>query len=176
MNELKDQISAAGKGNVDAALKLASLSMETAERLMRLQLEAAKAFVSEQTENAKALTSAGDADSMLAVRGKLAEQAVERALGYSRHVYEIAAQTQHEIARVMEERFNAMHQNMQGAVAEMFKNAPGGAEPAMQSIKAAFAASQSAFDTMSKAAKQATEAAEANVKAIMNAATAAKKK
>ncbi|MGH8618878.1 MAG: phasin family protein [Burkholderiales bacterium] len=175
-NKLTDQISAAGKDNVDAALKLASLSVATAERLMRLQMEAAKAFVTEQSANAQALAGARDPESMLTMRSKLAEQAVERALGYSRSVYEIAAQTQHEIAGVMEERFNAMRQDMQGAMEEMFKNAPGGAEPALNAIKAAFASSQNAFDTMSKAAKQATDAAEANVKAIMSAANATKRK
>ena len=176
MNTVTDQIGAAGKGNMDAALKLASLSVETAEWVMRLQMDAAKAFVTEQSANAQALAGAGDPESMLAVRGKLAEQAVERTLGYSRSVYEIAAQTQHEIAGVMEARFNAMRQEMQGAMEEMFKHAPGGAEPAMNAIKAAFASSQNAFDTMSKAAKQATDAAEANVKAIMSAANATKKK
>jgi len=176
MKKLTDQISAAGKGNVDAALKLASLSVATAERLMHLQMEAAKAFVTEQSANAQALARAGDPESMLAVRSKLAEQAVERALGYSRSVYEIAAQTQHDVAGVMEERFNSVREEMQGAMEEMLKSAPGGAEPAVNAIKAAFASSQSAFETMSKAAKQASDAAEANVKALMSAANAAKKK
>ena len=55
MNKLTDQISTAGKGNVDAALKLANLSMDAAIQLTHLQMEAAKAFVAEQSASVQSL-------------------------------------------------------------------------------------------------------------------------
>lgn len=176
MNKLTDQISTTGKGNVDAALKLANLSIEAANQLMNLQMAAAKAFVNDQSASVQTLASAHDPHSMPAMPTKLAEKTAESALDYSRKVYEIAAHTQQEIAAVMEERFNAMRQEMQGAMTELLQHAPGGAEPAVNAMKAAFAATQNAFDAMSKAAKQGVATAEANVKTALTSATAAAKK
>lgn len=170
MNNPIEEISMVGKGNMDAAMKLAELSVEAANQLMRLQMEAAKAF---RSASVQALASAHDPKSM---PNKLAEKGVESALDYSRKVYEIAAHTQQEIAAVMEERFNAMRQQMQGAITKMFEHAPGGAEPAINAMKAAFASSQNAFDAMSKAAKQGTDAAEANVKTVLTSAAGVTKK
>jgi len=176
MSKLVDQVSTAGKGNVDAALKLANLSIEAALQLMHLQMEAAKAFVAEQSASVQTLASANDPRSTPVMPNKLVEKTAEGALDYSRKVYEIAAKTQHEISAVMEERFNAMRQEMEGAMTELLQHAPGGAEPAVNAMKAAFASSQKAFDAMSKVAKQGASAAEANVKAALSSAAAATRK
>jgi phasin family protein len=176
MNKLTDLISAASTGNVEAALKLASLSMDAATQLMRLQMEAAKAFVTEQAASVQSLGSVNDTRSTPVATSKFAEKAAEGAVDYSRKVYEIAAQTQHRIAALMEERFNAMRQEMEDAMTGLLQNAPGGAEPAVNAMKAAFASSQQAFDAMSKVARQAADAAEANVKAAVSSAAATKRK
>jgi phasin family protein len=177
MTKLTDQISTAGKGNLEAALKLANLSMDAAIQLTHLQMEAAKAFVAEQSASVQSLASTNDPRSTPVVPNKLTEKAAEGALDYSRKVYEIAAQTQQQIAAVMEERFHAMRQEMQGAMTELLQNTPGGAGSAVDAIKAAFASTQQAFDAMSKVAKQGADAAEANVKAaVTNAAATTKRK
>ena len=143
MNKLTDQVSAAGKGNVEVALKLANLSIEAAVQLTHLQMEAAKAFIAEQSASVQKLTSAVDQGKPPAIPNKLAEKAAEGALDYSRKVYEIVAQTQHQITAVMEERFSAMNQEMQGAMTELLQHAPGGAEPAVNAMKAALASTLS---------------------------------
>jgi phasin family protein len=176
MNKLIDQISTTGKSNMDAALKLAKLSAEAANQLLRLQMEAARTFMAEQSASVKNLASPGDSKGMTAAPGKVAEKAVESAVGFSRNVYEIAAHTQHEIAAVMEERFNAMREDMQKVMEEMAKQVPGGAEPAVNALKAAFASSQNAFDALSKAAKQGADAAETNLKSALSGVAAATKK
>jgi len=176
MNKLADQIGTAGKGNVEAAFKLANLSMDAATKLMHLQMEAAKAFITEQSASEQSSKSADDPRSAPVVPNKLIEKAAEGALDYSRKLYEIAAQTQRQIAAVMEERFNAMRQETQGAMTELLQNAPGGAEPAVNAMKAAFASTQQAFDALGKAAKQGVDAAETNVKAAASSAAGTTKK
>ena len=177
MNNPIEEISMVGKGNMDAAMKLAKLTAEAANELLHLQMEAAQAFVAEQAASVQTLASAQNPHGMPTMPNKLAEKGVESALDYSRKVYEIAAHTQHEIAAVMEERFNAMREEMQGAMAKMFEHAPSGAEPAMNAMKAAFASSQNAFDAMSKAAKQGTDAAETNMNnTLTSIATATRKR
>ena len=171
--QMTEQITEMNKGSIAAALTFAQVSMESAEKLMRLQLEAAKAFVAEQTETAKELSSAKDPDAMMALRSRLAEQAVERALGYSRNVYEVATQTQQELAKVIEQRFSGYQQEMAASLEKMFQNAPAGSDAAVAAVKTTIAATQSAMDSMTKAAKQAAELADANVKAVADAAASA---
>ncbi len=171
--QMTEQLGELNRGSIEAALTFAQVSMESAEKLMRLQLEAAKAFVAEQSETAKELSNAKDADAMMALRSRLAEQAVERALGYSRNMYEVATQTQQELAKVIEQRFSGYQREMAASLEKMFQNAPAGSDAAVAAVKSTIAATQSAMDSMTKAAKQAAELADANVKAVADAATSA---
>ena len=168
-----EQLAELGRGGVETAMKFANLAMESAEKMMRLQLEAARTIVAEQTENAKALGEAKDPEGMMALRNRLTEQAVERAMGYSRNVYDIAAATQAEMARMMQERFAAYQKEMTDTVAQMFQNAPGGSQGALTALQSTFAATQAAIENITKAAKQAQELADTNVRAAMSAAQAA---
>ena len=170
MAKMPEQLVGLNKGAIEAALSFAQVSMESAERMMRLQLEAAKAFVVEQSETAKALAEAKDAESMMALRARLAEQAVERALGYSRNVYDVAAQTQQQLTKLVEQRFAAYQQEMAAAMEKIIKAAPGGSDAAVEAVKSTVAATQAAMDSMTKAAKQVAELADANVKAVTDAA------
>lgn len=170
MIKMPEQMAELGRNTLDAALTLANLSMESAEKLMHLQLAAAKVFVAEQTENARALAQAREPEALLALRNKLTEQAVERAFGFSRNVYEIATQTQSEFAKVLENRFADYQQEMTGTVEQMFQNAPAGSEAAVAAVKSSFAAMQSAIGSLTKAAQQVAEMADANLKTTINAA------
>ena len=175
MAKMPEQLAGLNKGSIEAALSFAQVSMESAERMMRLQLEAAKAFVAEQSATAKALAEAEDAEAMMALRARLAEQAVERALGYSRNVYDVAAQTQQQLTKLVEQRFAAYQQEMAAAMERMIKAAPGGSDAAVEAVKSTVAATQAAMDSMTKAAKQVAELADANVKAVTDAAAHALK-
>jgi len=173
MDKMREQFADLNKGSIEAALSFAQVSMESAERLMRLQLEAAKAFIAEQSETAKALSDAKDPQAMMDLRSKLAEQSVERLLGYSRNIYEVAAQSQKDFAKVFSQRFSGYQQEATSSLEKMIKAAPGGSDAAAAAITSTIAATQSAMDSLTKAARQAAELADANVKAVSDAATGA---
>jgi phasin family protein len=175
MSKIPEELVGLGKGSVEAALNFAQVSIESAERMMRLQLEAAKTFVAEQAETVKALAGAKDPEALMAVRARLAEKSVESALGYSRNVYEVAAQTQQQLSQLAGQRFAAYQQEMGTAMEKMIKAAPGGSDVAVDALKSTIAAAQAAMDSMTKAAQQAAELAEANVKAVTDAAADAMK-
>jgi len=173
MAKMPEQLVDLNKGSIEAALSFAQVSMEGAEKLMRLQLETAKKFVAEQSETAKALAEATDAEAMMALRARLAEHVVDRALGYSRNVYEVATQAQQQLTKLIEQRFAAYQHEMAAAMENMIKAAPGGSDAAAEAVRTTIAATQAAMDGMTKAAKQAAELADANVKAVTEAATSA---
>jgi phasin family protein len=119
--------------------------------------------------NAKALLAVKDVQQLVAMQATLAQPAVEKAVAYSRSVYEIATQTQEELSKVVESQFSEMNKTVATALDKAAKNAPAGSDVAVAAVKQAIAAANSAYDSMTKAAKQVAEIAEANVAAATSA-------
>jgi len=173
MTKIAEPSTGWSEASIDAAMRVAQVSMESAERMMRLQLEAAKTFIAEQAETVNALAAAKDAEALTAVRARLAEKTVHSALGYSRDVYAIAAQTQQQLSEMAAQRFAAYQQHMGSAMEKMIKAAPGGSGVAVEAMKSTMVATQTAVESITKAAQQAAELAEANLKSLADAAAIA---
>jgi len=84
-------------------------------------------------------------------------------------VYEISAQTQEELAKMVEAQYAEFQKSVAGLLDQAAKSAPAGSDVAVAAVKSAIAAANSAFDNMNKAAKQVAEITEANVAAATNA-------
>lgn len=164
-----EQLASANKANVETMLTLANTAFASAERLAALNLNTARTLLEEAVSNAKTLLGAKDAQELLTIQSSLAQPAVEKVVAYSRSIYEIASQTQEELSKVFEGQMAEVNKNIASALDKAAKNAPAGSDVAVAAVKSAIAAANSAFDSMSKAAKQVAEIAEANVTAATNA-------
>jgi phasin family protein len=164
-----EQLANANKANVETLLTLANTAFASAERLAALNLNTARSLLEDTVASAKTLLAAKDVQELVSLQASLAQPAVEKAVAYSRSVYEIATQTQEEISKVVEIQFAEMNKNVATALDKAAKNAPAGSDVAVAAVKSAIAAANSAFDSMNKAAKQVAEIAEANVAAATNA-------
>ncbi|HMV53310.1 MAG TPA: phasin family protein, partial [Rhodocyclaceae bacterium] len=89
-----EQLAAANKANVDALLTIANTAFASAERLAALNLNTARAVLEDSVSNAKSLLTAKDVQELISLQASLAQPMVEKAVAYSRSVYEIATQTQ----------------------------------------------------------------------------------
>ena len=110
---------------------------------------------------------AKDPQAALAAQKALAQPAVEKAVAYSRSVYEITAQTQQELAKMVEAQFSDFQKSMAGMLEMAAKSAPAGSEGAVAAIQNAIAAANSAFGNMNSVAKQFSEAAQKNIAAAV---------
>lgn len=164
-----EQLASANKANVEAMLTLANTAFASAERFAALNLNTARAVLEDGMNNAKALLGAKDLQEVISLQATLAQPAVEKAVAYSRNVYEISAQTQDEFSKLVEAQFAEVNKNVAATLDKAAKSAPAGSDVAVAAVKSAIAAANSAYDTMSKAAKQVAEIAEANVAAATNA-------
>ena len=164
-----EQLAAANKANVEAMLTLANTAFASAERLAALNLNTARAVLEDSVNNAKTLLGAKDLQEVISLQATLAQPSVEKAVAYSRSVYEISAQTQEEFSKLVEAQFAEVNKNVAATLDKAAKSAPAGSDVAVAAVKSALAAANSAYDTMSKAAKQVAEIAEANVAAATNA-------
>ena len=169
MNATTEQFASANKANVETLLTIANTAFASAERLAALNLNTARAVLEDSVANAKALLAVKDVQQLVAMQATLAQPAVEKAVAYSRSVYEIATQTQEELSKVVESQFSEMNKTVATALDKAAKNAPAGSDVAVAAVKQAIAAANSAYDSMTKAAKQVAEIAEANVAAATSA-------
>lgn len=164
-----EQLATANKANVEAMLTLANTAFASAERFAALNLNTARAVLEDSVNNAKTLLGAKDLQEVISLQATLAQPSVEKAVAYSRSVYEISAQTQEELSKLVEAQFAEVNKNVASSLDKAAKSAPAGSDVAVAAVKSAIAAANSAYDTMSKAAKQVAEIAEANVAAATNA-------
>ena len=70
---------------------------------------------------------------------------------------------------MVEAQLTEANKNVAEALDKAAKSAPAGSDVAVAAVKQAIAAANSAYDSMTKAAKQVAEIAEANVTAATNA-------
>ncbi len=164
-----DQLVGANKANVETMLTMANTAFASAERFAALNLNTARTLLEDSVNNAKHLLAVKDVQELMSLQTALAQPAFEKAIAYSRSVYEIAAQTQDEFAKILDSQYVEINKNVASALDKAVKNAPAGSDVAVAAVKSALAAANSAYETMNKAAKQVAEMAEANVAAATTA-------
>jgi phasin family protein len=160
-----EQIQAAAKANVEAMLSLATTQFAALEKFASLNANAVKAAFEDSIANARALAGAKDAQEMISLQSTFAQPAVEKAIAYSKSVYEVATQTNTDFTKATERRVSEWNENFVSMLDKAAKNAPAGSDVAVSAVKQMLAAANSAYDNFNKVAKQATEIAEANVAA-----------
>lgn len=170
MKKAAEQFAITHKASLENVEIVANTAFAGIERLASLNLATARSSLEEGAANMKALLSVKDVPSFVALQQSLAQPAVEKAIAYSRGVYEVVSQSANELVRLFEGHASELNKNVSTAIDNALKNAPVGSEVAVTAVKSAMSAANSALDQMNKAAKQVTEMAEANV-AAANAAT-----
>lgn len=168
-----EQMMAANKANVETLFGLTAKAFEGVEKLVELNMQVAKTAMTEAADTTRAALSVKDAQELLALQSAMLQPTAEKAAAYGRHVYEIAASTNAEVAKVAEEQMADAQKKFMALVDTAVKNAPAGTENAVMLVKSAVAAANNAFESVQKAAKQATEVAEANFQAVTSTAVKA---
>lgn len=166
---IPDQITAANKVGIDTWLTLANTAFASTERLAALNLNVARAVLEDSIANTKSLLSVKDPQELVSLQASLAQPALEKAVSYSRSLYEIASQTSDEVGKLIEAQVGEFNKTLSSALDQAAKNAPPGSDIAVAAVKSVIAAANSAYDNVAKAVKQVTEIAEANVTAATNA-------
>jgi phasin family protein len=168
-----EQLIAAHKANVETLFGLTHKAFEGVERLVELNLQVARTALGEAAETAQAALAVKDAQELLALQAGLLQPVAEKAASYSRHVYDIASATNAEVARVAEAKIAETQGQFMNLVDNAVKNAPAGTENAVALVKSALSAANNAYESVHKAAKQASEVAEANIQAMTSTAVKA---
>lgn len=157
------------KTQMDALYALSHAMFDATEKLVDLNLAASKAAMEETAQKTQALMSVKDVQELLALTGSLAQPAVEKIVSYNRSVYGIASGAGTEVSKIVDTQIAESNKKVAELIEFAAKNAPAGSEPVVSMIKSALAAANTAYDTFSKATKQAVEIVESNVAAATSA-------
>jgi phasin family protein len=160
-----EQIQAANKANVEALLAVANAQFAAFEKLATINADAVKSVFEDSISNTRALLGAKDVQEFVGLQNIFAQPAIEKAIGYSRSLYQVATEANAEFSKVAERRVAEWNENFVTLLDKVSKNSPAGSDVAVAAVKSMLAAGNSAYDNFSKIAKQATEIAEANVSA-----------
>jgi len=160
-----EQIQAAQKANVEALLNVANFQFSTLEKLASLNANAVKAAFEDSVTNTRALMGAKDVQEFTSLQSTLTQPTLEKAIAWSKSVYEVATSANAELSKLAEQRTAEWNENFAGMLEKATKNAPAGSDVAVAAMKQMLTAANSAYDNLNKVAKQATEMAEANVTA-----------
>lgn len=160
-----EQIQAANKANVETFLAVANAQFAALEKLANISAGAVRTAFEDSMANTRALLGAKDVQEFVTLQNSFAQPAIEKAIAYSKSVYEVTSETNAELTKVAERRVAEWNENFVTLLDKVSKNAPAGSDVAVAAVKSMLAAANSAYDNMNKVAKQATEIAEANVSA-----------
>ena len=160
-----EQIQAANKANVETFLAVANAQFAALEKLATLNAGAVKSVFEDSIANTRALLGAKDVQEFVSLQSAFAQPAIEKAIAYSKNVYEVATDANAELSKVAERRVAEWNENFVSLLDKVSKNAPAGSDVAVAAVKSMLAAANSAYDNLTKVTKQATEIAEANVSA-----------
>ena len=176
MYQAPEQLVAFNKANLEVAAKFAGVALQGAERILDIQVKAARAVFADGVENVKSLAAVKDVQQLAAIKDELAQPAIEKATAYARSVYDVAAATQAEIGKLVEEQIAEFNKQVVTTLDRMAKTAPAGSEIGIAALKSGIAAVNSAYDNMSKVSKQFAEAAQTNFEAVAKQAVNGTKK
>ena len=149
---------------VEAAVRFTRISMDSAERTMAIQLDYAKGAVKQATLTAQAYAQVKDVNQLVGLRARIAENALENTMGYSRSLYEVASEAQSELGKLAEENMSAFQQTVAENVDQAARSAPAGGDVVAAAFKSSMAATTAAFDTFNKAARDVASYADASVR------------
>ena len=163
MNLTPEQIAAAQKANLETLSGLTSQALQSIEKLVELNMQIAKQSLSDSMNNAKKALEVKDIQQLLAHQAEAVQPMAEKIMAYSRHLYELAHETQNSCTQSAEKELQAGQKKMNALVEEWVKNAPAGSDAAVQAMKHAIASANDVFETSQKAVKHAVEVAQTNL-------------
>jgi len=143
--------------NMEAAMRLAQLSIENSQRIMALQSQLARELFQESIDQAKAQTGSKDPQDIMKLRARYAQETTQKMIAAAQQVAEIGNSARVEFSRLLTEQLAAGSQDMVDAFQSFFKALPGQNTNVLETMQQAMANAKSAYEQMTTASKTAFE-------------------
>jgi phasin family protein len=164
-----EQMTAAQKANAEVVMALMRTSFEGMQRLAELNMAATREFFNASVANANTLLSAKDINDVAQINQNLSAPNLEKAMEYSRKVYDLVAQMQKDMTAVMESQYSQFSKTAASAIDKTKASTPVGGDVFAAAMSSMLDATNKAFGSMTAMAKQMSDLADANLQAASSA-------
>jgi phasin family protein len=151
-------ISELNRRNVEAAMKLARLSIDNSQRVLSLHADLAKTIFDDTVANAKAHAKVRTPQELVELNTKYVQATAKRVVDLARKVSGIANQSRNEFSRVLSAQMTASKSELADAVQKLKANLPAGTPDVSKTVDQALAAANSAFEQLSAVSAKALSA------------------
>lgn len=163
-----EHIAALGKASIDSAYAVLNASLDSLERVASHGLNTLRSALAAHADNSRELLGARDLHEVYSIHGSQFQPHAERVVSFYRGLYEISADTQERIAKLLEAYVGEVNKSI-SATLDWFSTSSANSDVAVAAFKSAISAANSAFEQANKTARQVAEITGASV----NAATTA---
>lgn len=146
-----ENLSELNRKNMEAAMRLAQLSIENSQRVMALQNELARELFNDGVENARAQADAKDPQEVLRLRAEYAQETARKMMTVAQQVAEIGNDSRVAFSRMLTEQLASGSQEMADAFQGFFKSLPGQTPNILEMMQQAMSTANGAFEQMAKA-------------------------
>jgi phasin family protein len=146
-----ENFSELNRKNMEAAMRLAQMSIENSQRVMSLQNELARELFNDGVQNARAQTGATDPQEVLRLRAEYAQDTARKMMSVAQQVAAIGNDARIEFSRMLTEQLASGSHDMADAFQGFFKTLPGQNANMMEVMQQAMATANGAFEQIAKA-------------------------
>jgi phasin family protein len=150
-----EQVGELNRKNMEAAMRLAQLSIENSQRIMALQSELARELFQESVANAKAQGGATDPQEIMSLRTQYAQETARKMMESAQKIAEIGNDARAEFSRLLTEQLASGSQDLMDSFQTFFKSLPGQSPNVMEAMQQAMARANSAFEQISQVSSSA---------------------
>jgi phasin family protein len=155
-----EQIAAAQKANLETLSGLATQALQSIEKLIELNMHIAKQSLSDSMSSAQKALEVKDIQQLLATQAEAVQPMAEKMMSYSRHLYELAYETQANFTKSTEKEMRDGQKKMDELVAGWTKNRSLSLDASAPAMKQAIISAKHVFETSQKAVKHAVHVAQ----------------
>lgn len=163
-NSSFDHFTSAGKSGLDIFHSLAGVALSQFEQLAAHQIAAARTALHEQTADSKRLLDSKEPQAALHLQAARAQPLIDRGIAYYRGLYDISAAAHDAFAKLLEQHHDEVNKTVT-ALLDRYAGASANSGLAVEAVKSALSAANSAFENANKAARQVADITEASISA-----------
>jgi phasin family protein len=151
----KDNFSELNRKNMEAAMRLAQMSIENSQRVLALQNDLARELFNDGVENARVQSGAKDPQEVLRLRTEYAQETARKMMEAAQRVATIGNESRIEFSRMLTEQLASGSHDMADAFQGFFKNMPGQNANMLEVMQQAMSTANSAFEQIAQATSSA---------------------
>lgn len=154
-NKSEEVVSVMQKKNLDAAVRLAQLSIENSQRILQMQMSIAKELFEDGVANAQALAQVKTPQEAMELRTRYAQQAAEKMFACSRGIADVTSEVQTEMGKLVSQQLSSGSHEMIEAMQSFLKGMPMNSHAAAEALQSTFDAARKTLEQVAKASSEA---------------------